>query len=102
MDLWKNWKKVLWETFPDLENIADWAEWEGKGTSLRAKVYNNEYIAKSREVDIWNEKSSIYKSQWKGFEWWTGTRWSRSKREYVRLCERDSKLRSISDLGDAK
>jgi len=60
MDLWKNWKKVLWETFPDLENIADWADWEGKGTSLRAKVYNNEYIAKSREVDIWNEKSSIY------------------------------------------
>ena len=48
------------------------------------------------------EKSSIYKSGWKGFEWWTGTRWSRSKREYKRLCERDSKLRSISDLDSAK
>ena len=48
------------------------------------------------------EKSSVYKSQWKGFEWWNGTRWSRSKRRYVRLCERDSKLRSISDLGAAK
>jgi hypothetical protein len=48
------------------------------------------------------EKSSIYKSQWKGFEWWDGARWSRSKRQYVRLCERDSSLRSIADLGDAK
>lgn len=48
------------------------------------------------------ERSSIYKSVWKGFEWWTGTRWSRSKKEYARLCERDSKLKSISDLGNAK
>jgi len=48
------------------------------------------------------ERSSIYKSLWTGFEWWTGTRWSRSKREYKRLCERDSALRSISDLGGAK
>ena len=48
------------------------------------------------------EKSSRYKSAWKGFEWWTGTRWSRGKREYKRLCERDSELRSIQDLGSAK
>jgi hypothetical protein len=48
------------------------------------------------------ERSSIYKSDWRGFEWWTGTRWSRSKREYKRLCERDSELKSISDLSDAK
>ena len=48
------------------------------------------------------ERSSIYKSEWKGFEWWTGTKWSRGKREYKRLCEQDSKLRTISDLGSAK
>jgi len=48
------------------------------------------------------EKSSMYKSRHRGFEWWTGTKWSRSKREYRRLCKRDSELRSIADLGNAK
>ena len=59
-NLWKEYKKVLWETFPDLENICDWADWEEKGTSLSAKIYSNRYIIKSREVEIWDEKSCIY------------------------------------------
>jgi hypothetical protein len=59
-DLWLEYRKVVWETFPDLENICDWADWEDKGTSLSAKIYSNEYILKSREVNIWNEKSCIY------------------------------------------
>lgn len=59
-NLWMNYKKVLWETFPDLENICDWADWEEKGTSLSAKIYSNRYIIKSREVEIWDEKSCIY------------------------------------------
>ena len=53
-------RKVVWELFPDLENICDWADWEDKGTSLSAKIYSNDYILKSREVNIWNEKSCIY------------------------------------------
>ena len=53
-------KKVLWETFPDLENIGDWADWEENNTSLSAKLYNSKYIIKSREVEIWDEKSCIY------------------------------------------
>jgi hypothetical protein len=60
MDLWSEYKKVLWEIFPDLENICDWADWEEKGTSLSAKIYNSETILKSREVEIWDEKSCIY------------------------------------------
>ena len=59
-DLWLEYRKVVWELFPDLENICDWADWEDKGTSLSAKIYNNDYILKSREVNIWNEKSCIY------------------------------------------
>jgi hypothetical protein len=47
------------------------------------------------------ERSSSYRSMWRGFEWWTGTRWSRSKKEYKRLCERDSELKSIAELGSA-
>jgi len=63
--------------------------------------------AKSQEASYYYagsgyERSSLYKSAWNGFEWWTGTAWSRSKREYQRLCERDSKIKSIADLRDAK
>jgi hypothetical protein len=59
-DLWKNYKSLLFETFPDLEVKSDWANWESKGTNLTAKVYTNPYFIKSREVDIWSKKSSIY------------------------------------------
>lgn len=44
------------------------------------------------------EKSSIYKSKLPGFEWWTGSRWSRDVKLYQSLCERDSRLNQISEL----
>tara|TARA_E500000331_G_scaffold338699_1_gene368161 strand:+ start:567 stop:1196 length:630 start_codon:yes stop_codon:yes gene_type:complete len=59
-DLWKNYKSLLFETFPDLEVKSEWANWESKGTNLTAKVYTNPYFIKSREVDIWSKRSSIY------------------------------------------
>ena len=59
-DLWKDYKKVLFETFPDLELSDTWAEWPTKGNELTAKIYTNEYIIKSREVEIWDKKSCIY------------------------------------------
>ena len=61
MNLWKNYKDALHETFP-LHNGAGsvWAQWEGKGTSLTAKTYTTQHFIKSREVEIWNEKSCIY------------------------------------------
>jgi len=46
------------------------------------------------------ELSSEYKSNYRGFEWWTGTEWSRNKRQYRRLCKRDSRLSGFSDLGN--
>jgi hypothetical protein len=46
------------------------------------------------------ERSSIYKSSYRGFEWWTGTTWSRDKKKYIQLCERDSQLKKISDLAN--
>jgi hypothetical protein len=58
--LWNQYKKVLFETFSDLENICNWAYWEEKGTSLSANIYNNKYILKSREVEIWDDRSCIY------------------------------------------
>ena len=61
MNLWKKYKEVLHKTFP-LHNGVDsvWAEWESKDTWLTAKTYTAPYIIKSREVEIWNEKSCIY------------------------------------------
>ena len=59
-DLWKNYKSLLFETFPDLEVKSQWADWESKGTNLTAKIYTNPYFIKSREGDIWSKRSSIY------------------------------------------
>jgi hypothetical protein len=55
-----DYKKILFQCFPDLEHTDTWAEWEEKGTSLTANLYSNKYIHKSREVEIWDEKSCIY------------------------------------------
>jgi hypothetical protein len=46
------------------------------------------------------ELSSEYKANYKGFEWWTGTEWSTNKKQYRRLCRRDSKIESLRDLGN--
>ena len=46
------------------------------------------------------EHSSEYKANYRGFEWWTGTEWSTNKKQYKRLCRRDSKLSDFSELGN--
>jgi hypothetical protein len=59
-NLWNQYKKVLWETFPDLQLADTWAQWSNKDANLCASIYKNPYIIKSREVEIWDKKSSIY------------------------------------------
>ncbi len=44
------------------------------------------------------EKNSIYKSNIDGFEWWTGSEWSKDKDEYIYLCKRDSKISSCHQI----
>ena len=46
------------------------------------------------------EQSSEYKASWRGFEWWTGTEWSSNKKQYRRLCKRDSRITEFSALGN--
>jgi arginyl-tRNA--protein-N-Asp/Glu arginylyltransferase len=36
------------------------------------------------------EESCIYKSQFKGFEWWTGSAWSNDINLYTQLCKKDT------------
>lgn len=44
------------------------------------------------------EKNSMYKSTLTGFEWFTGSEWSRDIELYNKLCKRDSALSSLHDL----
>ena len=61
MNLWKHYKDVLHETFPLHNGVGSvWAEWESKRTFLTAKTYTTPLIIKSREVEIWSDKSCIY------------------------------------------
>ena len=61
MNLWKNYKDVLHDTFPLHNGVGSvWANWESKGTNLLAKTYTTEYFIKSREVEIWSDKTCIY------------------------------------------
>jgi len=46
------------------------------------------------------ENSSAYKSKYKGFEWWTGTYWSTSRKQYNKLCRRDSRVQTISEISN--
>ena len=46
------------------------------------------------------EQSSEYKANYKGFEWWTGTEWSTDKRQYRKLCRRDSRIETLKDVGN--
>jgi len=59
-NLWKNYKDAVAETFPDLSFRECWASWEGKKLSLTAETYVHPYFIKSRQVEIWGEKSCIY------------------------------------------
>ena len=45
------------------------------------------------------EQSSEYKANYAGFQWWTGTRWSTDKRQYRKLCRRDSRIETLKDVG---
>ena len=59
MKLWEQYKDTLHETISLLDDEV-WGEWESKGMSLQAKTYSHPNLIKSREVEIWNDKCSIY------------------------------------------
>ena len=59
MNLWQNYKAVLHSKFPMYKHLR-WAYWKNKGTTLVADLYGSKHILKSREVEIYDEKSCIY------------------------------------------
>jgi len=44
------------------------------------------------------EKSSVYKSRFDGFEFWTGKSWIDNKLTYKKLCEYDTEIETLSEL----
>ena len=48
------------------------------------------------------ETCCIYKSDYAGFEFWTGEKWSNDTEHYKFLCERDSKIIKTKDLDKIK
>lgn len=59
-----------------------------------AKTYGYSYLY----IGQGYESGSAYKSDFAGFEWWTGQEWSTDKEKYKELCHRDSTINNISDI----
>jgi len=63
-------------------------------------IWAQEHMIDNYYMGSGYEKSSEYKANYRGFQWWTGSEWSTNKRQYRRLCKRDSKLTEFSSLGN--
>ena len=46
------------------------------------------------------ENGSKYKADFSGFEWWTGSEWSKDKELYKKLCSRDSEINNLNQLAE--
>jgi hypothetical protein len=66
-----------------LEHEIAWAKQEG---------YQYVYLGPGYE------RSSLYKADMQGFEWWNGDIWSSDAEKYCWLCKRDSKVKLPADL----
>jgi len=61
MDLWKNYKEVLDDVFPDFKFESRWCDWtNSKDLHLTADIYTAPHFIKSRRVDISDDSSDIY------------------------------------------
>tara|TARA_Y100000310_G_scaffold311396_1_gene357622 strand:+ start:208 stop:975 length:768 start_codon:yes stop_codon:yes gene_type:complete len=56
--------------------------------------YRYDYLCPGYEV------ACLWKTRFPGFQFWTGTRWISDKGLYATLCERDSSLNNLDQLGD--
>lgn len=60
---------------------------------LHSEGYSKHYICPGYETIC------LWKTRFPGFEFWTGTSWSTNKMLYKKLCERDSILGDVDELG---
>ena len=98
-------KKDLWRSHPEQCHAIESVLHANTVPISKITVDMEATWAKKRRISEFYlgsgyERSSIYKSTFRGFEWWTGTEWSTNKKKYVQLCERDSSLKKITDLAN--
>ena len=92
------------ERFPDLAGLesvihANTVPISGLTLDLELEWAAENYVAHFY-MGSGYELSSEYKANYRGFEWWTGTEWSTNKKQYRRLCKRDSKIETLAELGN--
>jgi len=74
----------------------------GKYANLAEIDYCIENNKNCMYLGLGYEKCCIYKSDYSGFEFWTGEEWSDDIEHYKFLCERDSKIEKTKDLDKIK
>jgi hypothetical protein len=100
------WSKLRLYTENALETVL--FAWNYKNPKLRVGInsmihelnWAKEHSFKYVYLGPGYEVGSIYKANIDGFEWWTGSEWSTNTVEYIRLCERDSKLTTIKQISE--
>lgn len=84
--------------------------WDYENPKLYLGKYANlaeiDYCVKNKKdymyLGMGYEKCCIYKSDYQGFEFWTGENWSNDVEHYKWLCERDSQIEKTKDLDKVK
>ena len=84
--------------------------WNYENPKLYLGKYANlaeiDYCIKQQKKQIYigagYEKAFIYKSDYKGFEFWDGEVWSPDVEHYKWLCKRDSEVEKTRDLDKIK
>jgi len=56
---------------------------------INAKILNKKYVYLLGGY----EKSCLYKCKFHGMEWWTGKKWIEDKELFIKLCEKDDKIK---------
>lgn len=74
----------------------------GKYATLAEIDYSIDNGKEYMYLGLGYEECCIYKSDYIGFEFWTGEEWSKDVEHYKFLCERDSKIIKTSDLDKVK
>lgn len=84
-------------------NLTAWDYSEPKKAIGRKLVPYEINVARSLDYDYLYigpgyQKSSVYKADLPGFEWWNGVEWSTDKAKYKNLCLRDSNIQTLEQL----
>lgn len=103
-DIFVAWAKLRHYTEQSIETAMFVWDYSLPQTRLGSKSLEHEIAWAKKEgykyvyLGPGYEKSSIYKAEVQGFEWWNGDVWSKDLDHYVWLCKRDSKVKLPTDL----